>query len=146
MPKGFLKMKRVELAEIQAIVARKFSITTDQMLSRTRNQAVIFACQIAMYIARMHTAKSLPEIAASFNKTHAAVLYGITTASRQLKSVLKRNQALRQLYLVFWRTLKQLNQKGKRLRRSGENAKDTAMEIIVCCFLERDKDIYERTY
>lgn len=85
MPKGCLKMKSVELAEIQATVARKFSITTDQMLSRTRNQAVIFACQIAMYIARMHTTKSLPEIAASFNKTHAAVLYGITTIKKCLE-------------------------------------------------------------
>lgn len=78
-------MKSVELAEIQATVARKFSITTDQMLSRTRNQAVIFACQIAMYIARMHTTKSLPEIAASFNKTHAAVLYGVTTIKKCLE-------------------------------------------------------------
>ena len=78
-------MKSVELAEIQATVARKVSITTDQMLSRTRNQAVIFACQIAMYIARMHTTKSLPEIAASFNKTHAAVLYGITTIKKRLE-------------------------------------------------------------
>jgi len=83
--KACLKMKSVELAEIQATVARKFSITTDQMLSRTRNQAVIFACQIAMYIARMHTTKSLPEIAASFNKTHAAVLYGITTIKKRLE-------------------------------------------------------------
>ena len=85
MPKGCLKMKSVELAEIQATVARKFSITTDQMRSRTRNQAVIFACQVAMYIAQMHTTKSLPEIAAWFNKTHAAVLYGITTIKKRLE-------------------------------------------------------------
>ena len=106
--KGCLKMKGIELAEIQAAVARKFSITTDQIRSRTRNQTVIFACQVAMYIARMHTTKSLPEIAASFNKTHAAVLYGITT-----KSVSKRNLTWRQQYLVFCRNLKQLNQKGE---------------------------------
>lgn len=83
--KGCLKMKSIELAEIQATVARKFSITTDQMRSGNRDQTVIFACQIAMYIARMHTTKSLPEIAASFNKTHAAVLYGITTIKKRLE-------------------------------------------------------------
>ncbi len=55
------------------------------MLSRTRNQTVILACQIAMYIARIHTTKSLPKIAASFNKTHAAVLYGIRTIEKRFE-------------------------------------------------------------
>ena len=82
---GFGKMKDIDVAEIQAAVARKFSVTPKQRLSRSRNQKYIVPCQIAMYIARMHTTKSLPEIAASFNKTHAAVLYGITTIKKRLE-------------------------------------------------------------
>ena len=78
-------MKDIDVADIQAAVARKFSVTPKQMLSRSRNQKYIVPCQIAMYIARMHTTKSLPEIAASFNKTHAAVLYGITTIKKRLE-------------------------------------------------------------
>ena len=77
-------MKDIDVADIQAAVARKFSVTPKQMLSRSRHQKYIVPCQIAMYIARMHTTKSLPEIAASFDRTHATVLYGIATIKKQL--------------------------------------------------------------
>ena len=77
-------MKDIDVADIQAAVARKFSVTPKQMLSRSRNQKYIVPCQIAMYIARMHTTKSLPEIAASFDRTHASVLYGIAAIKKHL--------------------------------------------------------------
>ena len=40
--------------------------------------------QMAMYIARKFTTKSLPEIAKQFDKTHATILHGVKTITKRL--------------------------------------------------------------
>ena len=77
-------MKKLNIEEIQALVARKYSISMGQLLSPERTQSVVTPRQLAMYIARKFTTKSLPEIAKMFEKTHATIIHGVRNIEKRL--------------------------------------------------------------
>ena len=76
--------KKVTLDEIQKTVAAKYYITIDQMLSPERTASIVTPRQLAMYIARKFTTKSLPEIAKKFQKTHATIIHGVKAIATRL--------------------------------------------------------------
>ena len=76
--------KKVSIEEIQKAVAAKFYVTLPQMLSSERTSSVVTPRQLAMYIARKFTTKSLPEIAKQFDKTHATIIHGVKAIARRL--------------------------------------------------------------
>ena len=78
------KQKKVTIKEIQAAVAAKYSVTVEQILSIERTVSLVTPRQLAMYIARKYTTKSLPEIAKEFEKSHATVLHGVKTIAKRL--------------------------------------------------------------
>ena len=77
-------MKKLNIEEIQALVAKKYSISMEQLLSPERTQSVVTPRQLAMYIARKFTTKSLPEIAKMFEKTHATIIHGVRNIEKRL--------------------------------------------------------------
>ena len=78
------KQKKVTIEEIQSAVAAKYSVSLAQILSSERTASFVTPRQLAMYIARKFTTKSLPEIAKQFEKTHATILHGVKTISKRL--------------------------------------------------------------
>ncbi len=78
------KRKKVTIEEIQSAVANKYSVSLAQILSSERTASFVTPRQLAMYIARKFTTKSLPEIAKQFEKTHATILHGVKTISKRL--------------------------------------------------------------
>ena len=76
--------KNITIEEIQTTVASKYSVTLAQILSTERTQSLVTPRQLAMYIARKFTTKSLPEIAKQFEKSHATILHGVKTISKRL--------------------------------------------------------------
>ena len=77
-------MRKLNINEIQEVVAKKYSITMEQMLSTERTQSVVTPRQLAMYISRKFTTKSLPEIAKMFEKTHATIIHGVRNIEKHL--------------------------------------------------------------
>ena len=77
-------MKKLNIEEIQATVAKKYSVTIAQILSAERTQSIVTPRQLAMYIARKFTTKSLPEIAKLFEKTHATIIHGVKNIEKRL--------------------------------------------------------------
>lgn len=77
-------MKKLNIDEIQMAVAKRYSVTMEQLLSPERTQSVVTPRQLAMYIARKFTTKSLPEIAKMFEKTHATILHGVRNIEKRL--------------------------------------------------------------
>jgi chromosomal replication initiator protein len=61
-------------------------------MSKKRPQSVAIPRQIAMYLCRRMTGQSFPEIAAAFDRTHAAVLhaYKIVHSRLDVDPVLRR--------------------------------------------------------
>lgn len=76
--------KNVTIEEIQTAVANAYSVTLSQILSSDRTATIVTPRQLAMYITRKFTNKSLPEIAKKFEKTHATILHGVKTISKRL--------------------------------------------------------------
>lgn len=77
-------LKKLNIEEIQAVVAKKYSVTITQILSSERTQSIVTPRQLAMYIARKFTTKSLPEIAKLFEKTHATIIHGVKNIEKRL--------------------------------------------------------------
>ena len=73
-----------ELEKIQDVACRKFGVTREDLLSNKRSDALTEARQLAMYVARKCTTLSLPTIAASFNRTHVAVIVGVKQCEKRL--------------------------------------------------------------
>ena len=77
-------MRKLNIEEIQVAVAKRFSVSMEQLLSPERTQSVVTPRQLAMYIARKFTTKSLPEIAKMFEKTHATIIHGVRNIEKRL--------------------------------------------------------------
>lgn len=79
-------IKNINIEDIQDFVIKKYGITKEQLLSTERTQIYVLPRQIAMYIARKCTSKSLQEIAKAFEKTHATILHGIKSVEARIKT------------------------------------------------------------
>ena len=94
-------MKKLNIEEIQTAVARKFSVSMDQLLSPERTQSIVTPRQLAMYIARKFTTKSLPEIAKKFEKTHATILHGVRNIEKRLDVEAELKSSLAEILAEF---------------------------------------------
>lgn len=75
--------KRVTVAEIKCVVADYYKIPLIEMTSARRSRGVARPRQMAMYLARNLTPKSLPDIGARFGgRDHTTVIHAIRTIER----------------------------------------------------------------
>ena len=71
-------VRRVRIEDIQRIVARQFSVSKNDLLSNRRTRAIVRPRQIAMYLAKTMTPRSLPEIGRRFGgRDHTTVLHAV---------------------------------------------------------------------
>ncbi|MBQ7666777.1 MAG: chromosomal replication initiator protein DnaA, partial [Kiritimatiellae bacterium] len=71
---------------IQRVVADQFDLRISDMTSRDRSQNVAMPRQIAMFLCRSLTRRSLPEIARAFDKTHATVVHSFKTVRGRMET------------------------------------------------------------
>ena len=70
--------KRVKIEDIQKLVASHYSVTRADILSSRRTAVVVKPRQIAMYLAKTLTLRSLPEIGRRFGgRDHTTVLHAV---------------------------------------------------------------------
>lgn len=70
--------RRITVKDIQREVAEHFAVRLSDMLSTKRTRVLVRPRQIAMYLAKQMTTKSLPEIARDFQgKDHTTVMYAV---------------------------------------------------------------------
>ena len=77
-------VRKLTVEEIQAAVAKKFNVSIEQILSMERTQSLVTPRQLAMYIARKYSSKSLMEIALHFKKSHATIVHGVRTIEKRI--------------------------------------------------------------
>ena len=70
--------KRVRIEDIQRIVARQFNVSKNDLLSNRRTRIIVRPRQIAMYLSKVMTPRSLPEIGRRFGgRDHTTVLHAV---------------------------------------------------------------------
>ncbi|MAJ85924.1 MAG: chromosomal replication initiator protein DnaA [Candidatus Pelagibacter sp.] len=79
----FNQSKIVTVDKIQNVVSGYFNITLNEMLSQRRSRPLARPRQIAMFLAKKLTTRSLPEIGRRFaNRDHTTVIHAVKTISR----------------------------------------------------------------
>ena len=78
-----LTITATDLDLIQTIVCQFFKISKNEMLSARRSRYLVRPRQTAIYLAKLLTSKSLPEIGRSFsNRDHTTVIHSVKTIER----------------------------------------------------------------
>jgi chromosomal replication initiator protein len=83
--------KRVKIEEIQRIVARQYNVSRADLLSSRRTANVVRPRQVAMYLAKTLTLRSLPEIGRRFGgRDHTTVLHAV----RKIENLVNNDTSL----------------------------------------------------
>ncbi|NEU11011.1 chromosomal replication initiator protein DnaA [Methylobacterium sp. BTF04] len=70
--------KRIKIEDIQKLVASRYNVSRSDILSERRTAAVVKPRQIAMYLSKVLTLRSLPEIGRRFGgRDHTTVLHAV---------------------------------------------------------------------
>lgn len=94
-------LRKLSIEEIQTAVAKKYNVTLAQILSAERTQSLVTPRQMAMYISRKLTTKSLQEIATAFDKKHATILHGVKTINQRLENEIELKNTLSEILTDF---------------------------------------------
>lgn len=85
--------KRVKVEDIQRIVAKHYNVSRQDMVSARRTRNVVLPRQVAMYLAKTLTPRSLPEIGRRFGgRDHTTVLHAV----RKIDELLPTDERLAQ--------------------------------------------------
>src|SRR5271157_438552 len=85
--------KRVKIEDIQKLVASHYSVSRADILSSRRTAAVVKPRQVAMFLAKMLTPRSLPEIGRRFGgRDHTTVLHAV----RKIEALQANDATLRE--------------------------------------------------
>jgi chromosomal replication initiator protein len=83
--------KRVKIEDIQKLVASRYNVSRSDILSERRTAAVVRPRQIAMYLSKVLTLRSLPEIGRRFGgRDHTTVLHAV----RKIEALVNKDTAL----------------------------------------------------
>ena len=86
------KMTIIPIEKIQKEVSKFYGVTVKEIQSTKRNQDIVLARQVAMYLARELTDNSLPKIGKEFGgRDHSTVLH----AYNKIKNMLEQDDSLR---------------------------------------------------
>jgi chromosomal replication initiator protein len=83
--------KRIKIEDIQRVVARQYNVSRSDLLSSRRTANVVRPRQVAMYLAKTLTLRSLPEIGRRFGgRDHTTVLHAV----RKIEALVAKDTAL----------------------------------------------------
>ena len=86
--------KRVRVEEILKLVSAHFNVTRADLLSSRRTASVVRPRQIAMYLSKTLTLRSLPEIGRRFGgRDHTTVLHAVRKIEGLIGGVISRKRS-----------------------------------------------------
>ncbi|MEG8099235.1 chromosomal replication initiator protein DnaA [Candidatus Liberibacter brunswickensis] len=79
--------KKMRIEDIQRMVAKHYNITRNDLLSNRRVRVVVRPRQIAMYLSKIMTPRSFPEIGRRFgDRDHTTVLHAVRKVEKMLET------------------------------------------------------------
>jgi chromosomal replication initiator protein len=96
--------RRVKIEDIQRVVARQYNVSRSDLLSSRRTANVVRPRQIAMYLAKTLTLRSLPEIGRRFGgRDHTTVLHAV----RKIENLVGNDNVLAEEIEILKRLLQE---------------------------------------
>jgi chromosomal replication initiator protein len=94
--------KIISIDKIQNITSNFFGINLDEMLSQRRTRPLARPRQIAMYLTKKLTTRSLPEIGRKFaNRDHTTVIHAVKTIDKLLKNDEKMRKNIEEIRSII---------------------------------------------
>ena len=93
--------RKTTIDEIQRKVAEHFNISVKELQSSRRARTVARPRQVAMYLAKQLTSRSLPEIGRKFDRDHTTVMHAV----RKIEELIVEDQSLAEDIEILRRTL-----------------------------------------
>jgi chromosomal replication initiator protein len=88
---GAREPRRVRIEDIQRVVSRHYNVSKADLLSARRTRTIVRPRQIAMYLAKILTPRSLPEIGRRFGgRDHTTVLHAV----RKIEGLIEGDKGL----------------------------------------------------
>jgi chromosomal replication initiator protein len=88
---GSHEQRRVRIEDIQRVVARHYNVSKADLLSSRRTRTIVRPRQVAMYLAKVLTPRSLPEIGRRFGgRDHTTVLHAV----RKIEDLIQGDKTL----------------------------------------------------
>ena len=81
-----LYQREISVADIQKAVCDYFVVKLSDLKSSRRDRSIARPRQIAMYLAKELTSKSLPEIGLGFGRDHTTILHAIRLIEDLIKT------------------------------------------------------------
>lgn len=101
------EQKKVRIEDIQKVVARHYTVSKNDLLSNRRTRVIVRPRQIAMYLSKILTPRSLPEIGRRFGgRDHTTVLHAV----RKIEGMLKEDNMLAQEIELLKRLIHEMGQ------------------------------------
>jgi chromosomal replication initiator protein len=89
---GAREPRRVRIEDIQRVVSRHYNVSKADLLSARRTRTIVRPRQIAMYLAKVLTPRSLPEIGRRFGgRDHTTVLHAV----RKIEGMIEADATLK---------------------------------------------------
>jgi len=96
--------RRVKIEDIQRVVARQYNVSRADLLSSRRTANVVRPRQVAMYLAKTLTLRSLPEIGRRFGgRDHTTVLHAV----RKIENLVNKDVSLAEEIEILKRALQE---------------------------------------
>ncbi|OYQ73772.1 chromosomal replication initiator protein DnaA [Wohlfahrtiimonas sp. G9077] len=96
-----IQSRQITLTNIQKVVTTYYGLKTADLTGKSRAANIAKPRQLAMYVARLLTQHSLPEIGRAFERDHSTVMH----ACRKVETELKKDYALQRDFETIRATL-----------------------------------------
>lgn len=97
------EMCKIRIEDILKIVGQHYNVGRSDLLSARRAQSIVLPRQIAMYLAKKMTPRSLPEIGRRVGRDHSTVLHAV----RKIETLMEKNTKLSQEISLLMRLIEQ---------------------------------------
>ncbi len=77
--------KSITIDAITRLVVREYGVTVKDIVSKSRKQSIVRPRQMAIFLSRRHTNRSLAEIGKKFNRLHGTVIHSINSVEKEMK-------------------------------------------------------------
>lgn len=89
--------RNITIDSIQKAVSKHYKVSQEDLVSKKRKRQFVLPRQIAMYLAKLLTTKSLPQIGKGFNKNHATIIHAIKKVNEMKQLDFEINQTIEKI-------------------------------------------------